>query len=103
MSNQEFLSTASIVQSVATSHIIKKDLDSNECIKVTVMGDHLAYTGNYGNAILRMTGVKSILDVIGAHSNDEYLLSKVVTTDMTGDVYRQTLLCDTLRYLGDNH
>lgn len=103
MSNQEFLSQAVIAQSAVTSYTVNKPNGAtHDEIQVTVIGDHLAYTGGYGNAIIRMSGTKGVLSVIGAHSSDEYLLSKVVTSDMTDNEARQALMCDVLRHLAAN-
>ena len=103
MSNQEFLNQTVTIQSAETSYTINKaNGATSDEIQVTVIGDHLAYTGGYGNAIMRMSGTKGILSVIGAHSNDEYLLSKVVTSDMENNEARQALMCDVLRHLAAN-
>ena len=100
MSNQEFLSQAVVTKSSVESYSVGKPNGATaDDIQVTVIGDTLAYTGGYGNAIMRMSGAKGLLSVIGAHSSNEYLLSKVIASDMEASETRQALMCDVLRHL----
>lgn len=104
MSNQSFLEKAVIGKADVTSYSVGKENGSTaDEIQVTVIGDQLSYTGGYGNAILRMSGTKNLLSVIGTYSSNEYLLSKVVTSDMTGNEARESLMCDVLRKLASSH
>ena len=100
MSNENFISQATVTQSSVASYAVNKPNGSTaDEIQVTSIGDHISYTGGYGCAIIRMSGTNDILDIIGAHSSNEYLLSKVVASSFTGDETREALMCDVLRHV----
>ena len=102
MSNQDKLANATIGQQSASSYIVNLE-GTSETVEVTAWEGNVAYSGAYGTAVLSIprVGGEEILDMIGDHTSNEYLLSKVATSNMEGDDYRQSLMCNVLRLVAE--
>ena len=101
MFTKELLQNATITSAQSNGYCIERE-GSSEVVQVSVINEHLIYTGNYGCAIIKMNGVKDVLSVFGDHSNNDYILSKVVATDMEHNLARQEMMCDVIRHLASN-
>ena len=100
MSNQDKLANATVSKTQANSFIINLE-GTTEAVQVTQWDDHLAYTGAYGNAIIRINGAKNLLDLLGNHSSDEYIAGKVVTSDMGDNQFRKDLMYRAIRLVAE--